>query len=169
MIRLSFVLAVFLLLIGGQAFAQAPELEFLGVTEHSSTSFEYSYAAHNPSEATNDVTDIHLEGNLAWNPAHVTVQAPGGWDAEIVGPFINWTVQGTGGISPGGTVTGISIFVDELWEITSWPVHWTDDPLVTPWQDNVFATTVTDGPVPEPTTLSLLALGGLALLRRSRG
>ncbi len=171
MARLFIVIALFSLLLVSPAFAQdGPIFEYLGVVEHSPTSFEYQYAAHNVANGsytpTVNVTDVHLEGQFAWDPGKVTVSAPIDWSGVIDGLFINWTVEGTGGIQPGGTVQGFSIFIEEYATITESPVHWTDDPLVTPWQNNVFASTTTQAPLPEPGISALFALSGLILLAR---
>lgn len=117
---------------------------------------------------------LHISGTLSWTDWHEAVTTPG-WDLGV------FSVKLADGSNPSGLSVvnlpsdwpthggGADIYFDALTPCHTLVIQkqlvWIGDPNV---QGNLFSGSIqmVQYPTPEPATLSLLALGGLAMLRR---
>ncbi len=116
---------------------------------------------------TTSITDVGLTGqDLSYTAGWVEVESPEGWVLVLSGPENRWkTDDSQYGVGYGSTLGGFTI-TTYLYELHSVPIEFSTgaEHSVNDWGAYHFASL----PVPEPATLSLLAFGGLALLRKRK-
>lgn len=134
--------------------------------------FDFGAVLPQPGQQFTVYESLQVTGNLPWQDWHEKALSPG-WDWDLATTFLANGLAPAGlsvSVTPSSLTSGGSID----YTFNSLPVGTVVDiykTLVytgipgTAWQGPV---RIAEAPTPEPATVSLLALGGLAMLRRAR-
>lgn len=152
-------------------------LEYLGATDQGDGTWLHEYVGQRDMGDTTNIRDLHLDGQFEWEQGSITLVSPNdAWQTMVYnGPgqiLYNWQVkEGEAGWGV-GNLEGFGIVVTQPY-VTSTPFAWTDNQLPLTEDDlpdlgNVVGSGMTSVPVPEPGSMVVLGLGGLALVRRRR-
>lgn len=145
-----------LLLCAGQALADVG-LVYLGYDDIGGGQYDHQYKLSNIGGSV-DLYDFHV--NYTYSSAWLYATGPDGWAAAWEDPFVNWATD--------------SAPCSVEYETGEWHVY-AGTPLVgdfyveyTDVNHSVVSGSMVPLPLPEPCTVSLLVLGGIAMMRRRR-